>query len=309
MKKFAKGCLISALSMLSIGFVIVVICIIIGGTSLIGYLKSNTLHQEHLANFFDDTVITFHNGGSSIDFTDEYPIHSGNHHNSQVALSSDIHNLNIELGGGKCIISDSADEYFHISTDNAQDFQYYIENQTLYIKGFDIVSLNIHDTEYNCIHLEIPKHFVFENMEIELGAGCIEADTLSANGTIHMEIGAGEFLADSLTTSNLITELGAGNIEIYNASIQDSHISVGLGNMSLHGIIAKDLTADCGMGNLEFILNDQLENHNYSINCSMGNIMIGSKSYSGLSHSSNIENGSDSDYTLECGMGNLSIEF
>lgn len=309
MKKFAKCSLITALSMLFIGILILVICTIIGGASLFGYLKNKLVHHEFLSSIFDDALVSFHNGEDTIDFSDHHLTHSGKHENMQVALASDILKLNIDLGGGTCIISESSDEYFHIYTENAQKFQYFTEDQTLYLKGFDDISFRIPFLDSYQVFLEIPKNFSFENIKIELGAGCIETNFLSAINTIDIEVAAGEFVADSLSADTLKIELGAGNVEIENASVNDSDVVIGLGNMTYYGTITKDLTAKCGMGNLELFLNDQAENHNYDIDCSMGNMTVGRESYNGLAHTRNVNNGANSTYTLECGMGNMTVLF
>lgn len=309
MKKFAKGCLITALSMLFIGVIILIVCVVIGGTSLVNSLKNELEHSENLSGIFDDKVITFHNGESTIDFSDHYPVHSGKHENMQVALASDISALDIDLGGSGCKISESSDEYFHIYAENAHEFQYFTEDHTLYLKGFDDISLGVHEYDSHMVYLEIPKNTSFENITIELGAGYIEADSLSASDTMELEVGAGEFISDSLTTDILNLELGAGNVEIRNASINTSDITVGLGNMTFYGNISKDLTAECGMGNLEFFLNDSYEAHNYNVECMMGNMTLHQKTVSAIAYSDIIHNNADSTYTLECGMGNMTLLF
>lgn len=309
MKKFAKGCLIAALSMLFIGIIIVVICIIIGGGSLFSYLRNEAPHHNHMSGIFDDTVITFHNGKSHIDFSKHHQTHSGKHENMQVATISDISNLDIDFGGGMCVISESSDEYFHIHTENANEFQYYTEDKTLYLKGFDDITFGIQSGDYNKVYLEIPKSFSFENIDIELGAGYLESHSLAATDKITLTVGAGELISHSLAADTLALEVGAGNVEIRDANIANSDISVGFGNITYHGIITHDLTAKCGMGNLELFLQDSYESHNYDVDCAMGNLTIHEKSFGAVAYSDYIQHGADSTYTLECGMGNMNILF
>ena len=163
MKKFAKGCLITAFSMLCIGVIILGICTFLGGTTLYSYAQNNL----NWSDLFDGHVVISHNGETNINFTNHQPTYSGNHKNMQVASSSEIHNLDLEIAGGGCKISESSDEYFHIYSENTKEFQYYVEHETLYVKGFDHISYDIHPDDYNYIYLEIPKDFVFEDVEIE----------------------------------------------------------------------------------------------------------------------------------------------
>lgn len=309
MKKFAKGCFITALSMLIIGTIILAICTFIGGTTLFTYAKNEMRANVDIDSLLDNSVISWHRGETHIDFSDEHPTHSGQHEDLQVALGSDISNLNMEIGAGGCIVSESSDEYFHIYAKNAPEFQYYTENHTLYIKGFDNVPLNIHHNDHNYIYLEIPKDFSFENIDLEIGAGIVEADSFLASNSISMEIGAGELTVDSLSADMLCVELGAGNAELEHASVNNSNIQIGLGNMTYSGSITGNLSAECGLGNLDLYLNDTLENHNYSINCSIGNITLNHNSYSGIAHTEEIHHDADSTYTLECGMGNMNVQF
>lgn len=309
MKKFAKGCLITALSMLSIGILILIICIIIGGSSLFSYLRNEVSHRGHISGMFDNTVVTFHNGKSHVDFSDHHPTYSGQHENAQVAKASDIANLNIDFGGGMCVISESSDEYFHIHTENANEFQYYTDGNTLFLKGFDDITSGVHSSDFNKVYLEIPKNFSFKNINIELGAGYLESHALIATDSLSLEVGAGELITDSLAADTLTLEVGAGNAELYNASVNDSEITVGFGNITYHGIITKDLTAECDMGNLELLLQDSYEAHNYNIDCAMGNMTLNGKAFGAFAYSDQIQHSTDSTYSLECGMGNMNILF
>lgn len=309
MKKFAKGCLIAALSMLFLGIIILVVCIIIGGTSLAGSLKNELAQHGTISNIFDHTVVTYHNGKSNIDFSNDYPTYSGKYENMQAALASEIAHLNIDLGGASCVISESSDEYFHVYTEDAHEFQYFIEDDTFYLKGFDDISFSVHTLDSHVVYLDIPKNAAFENIDIMLGAGYMKADSLSASNNMTLEVGAGEFIADSLTVNTLNLEIGAGNVEIEDALINNADVTVGFGNMTFYGTISKDLTAECGMGNMELFLADSYESHNYDIECAMGNMTLHEKTFSAIAYSDYIDHNADSTYTLECGMGNMTILF
>lgn len=305
MKKFAKGCLITALSMLFTGVIILIICTFVGGTTLYSYAKNNL----NWSDLFNGHVVISHNGETNMDFSNNHQTYSGNYENMQVASSLDIRNLDLEIAGGGCKISESSDEYFHIYSENASEFQYYIEDETLYLKGFDHISYDIHPDDYNYIYLEIPKDFVFEDIDLELGAGIIEADSFQASNLIEMKVGAGEVIVASLTANTFTAEIGAGNAEIENAVVKDSDIQIGLGNMTYSGLITGNLSAECGMGNLDLYLNDAYENHNYVVDLVMGNMTLHQKSFSAVACSDHIQNGASSTYDLECGMGNMTILF
>ena len=240
MKKFVKGCLLTAISMFLIGIIIIIICIIIGGGSLLHYLKNETLSHNTLSNLLDDTVVTFHNAETHIDFSKNHQTYSGKHENMQVATISEIANLDIDFGGGTCIISESSDEFFHIYTDNAKEFQYYQENNTLHLKGFDDLVLGTQLNDYNTVYLDIPKNFSFDNIEIDLGAGYLQAHSLTASDNTNLEVGAGELIASVLNADSFTLGLGAGNVEIKNGTVGNSNISVGF-----VAIILPSITSIC----------------------------------------------------------------
>lgn len=254
-------------------------------------------------------ITVSHHDETYIDFSHNHPTYSGRYEDMQAASASDIRNLDLDMAGGSCIISESSDEYFHIYAESTKEFQYYAEHETLYIKGFDDITFHTLSVADNYIRLEVPKDFHFDNIELELGAGTIKADSLSAYNHINMEIGAGELTAKSLYADTLSADLGAGNVEIENASIKNSDLAIGLGNMTCSGIITGNLTAECGMGNLSLYLDDNYENHNYKVDLVMGNMTLDQKDFHGFIYTDYIQHGVSSTYTLECGMGNLSILF
>lgn len=304
MKKFAKGCLIAALSMLIIGIIIVVTCIFIGGSTLFSYATDRVKADFDIS--LDNYPIILHgNNDTDIEFHNDYPTHQGDFEDFEAAPSSTVTNLDLIIGAGKCIISKSSDDYFHIYSKNAEKYQYYTENHTLYIKGFKHSS---HHENGNVIYLEIPKNFYFENISIELGAGNIETDELLAKNNIDIYVGAGHLSAELLVAENKLTsQVGAGNIEIQNGSVKDSDMMIGFGHMTYNGVITNDLSSECGMGSLTLQINDAYEKHNYDIELMMGSMIFNGTTHSAVSYTDFIDNDADSTYSLKCGMGNMSI--
>ncbi len=316
MKKFVKISLITAFSMLAVGIVILGACIIFGGNTLMHLLENDqlsfNLESDLDLELFDHAQIRIRNGKHHTNFSEHHSIHSGAHENKQVALNSEISNLELELGGGNCLITESEDEYFHISSkEHTLEYQYYVDGGTLYIKGFDHseLTLSLHDVTDNIIYLAIPKDFSFTDVDIEIGAGIVEADLLSSTKDFTLTVGAGEFSADSLHADSLTLDLGVGDADIQNAVIRNAEFTIGMGSMDYSGIITGDLDAECGMGTLDMNLNDAEASHNYDIECGIGNVTIGSNHFSSLSHNSHIDHNAQSTYTLECGMGNISLSF
>ena len=67
---------------------------------------------------------------------------------------------------------------------------------------------------------------------------------------------------------------------------------------------------ECGLGELDLTLTGTQEDYNYDLECGVGNLDVGSDSYSGLGREKSISNkGADRKLNLECGMGNISVDF
>ncbi|MBR2401832.1 MAG: hypothetical protein IKB01_03530 [Lachnospiraceae bacterium] len=63
------------------------------------------------------------------------------------------------------------------------------------------------------------------------------------------------------------------------------------------------------MGDMTYDLEGSIKDHNYDVECAMGNVTVGNKSYSGIASDKKIDNNSNSDFNLECSMGNISVSF
>jgi hypothetical protein len=67
------------------------------------------------------------------------------------------------------------------------------------------------------------------------------------------------------------------------------------------------MEADCGMGNLTMMLTGSEDDHSYDVECSMGSVVIGGRSYSGAADAD--WGSADSHFEIECSMGNVEISF
>ena len=94
MKKFAKGCLIAALSMLTIGVIILAVCTFIGGTKIYAYAQDEIKNNPYVEDFFVDVddffggdIVSWHHGEMHMSFDHNYPTHSGDDQDFQAASS------------------------------------------------------------------------------------------------------------------------------------------------------------------------------------------------------------------------------
>ena len=51
------------------------------------------------------------------------------------------------------------------------------------------------------------------------------------------------------------------------------------------------------------------DDHNYDLECAVGNLRVGGINFAGVSSERNIDNGAESNFNLECSMGSLDVTF
>lgn len=216
---------------------------------------------------------------------------------------SDINSLVVSIGGGEIEINDSEDEFIYVNILGMHESQIYVEDETLFINS------QCKPSGSGQVILSIPASTKFDDVSLSIGASSLVSSPLTCK-YFGLELGAGEANFSSLTVSEEANiELGAGDLYIESAEFNDLEAEIGLGNFEFTGIISGDLNAECGMGNASFNFKDSAQNHNFDISADMGNITFDGQDYSGLSAHAGQNNNADSMYTVECGMGNIDINF
>ena len=71
----------------------------------------------------------------------------------------------------------------------------------------------------------------------------------------------------------------------------------------------EELEADCAMGEIVMKLSGKESDHSYSVRCAAGEVKIGDHTSSMLAIERYIDNGTGSEYSVDCSMGSISITF
>ena len=338
MKKFTKGCLITALVIFIIGAVLCGVGGLLGGFRLLDGMNIREVTGIPLIYRISPSGIEY-----GFRFWDDDDIDWGKYENwqrindgegaSALSLTTDtLRNLYIEVGACELHIEESEDEYVRLAVDrNADSLRYYVEENGLRIVSkpnwtWQWTGVNTVSDE---VYLYLPKGTSLNYVDIELGAGDMESIGLTARDA-NIKVGAGTMGIERLTTDNgailsvgagkiriknLVCratdlEIGAGEMNIDNAEVaEDVNIDLGMGNVNIGGVITGNLNVDCGMGNVILDMDDAEQDHNYKIDCSMGTVNVGGHSYSGLGSEQTINNGSSSDFDIDCSMGNVTVKF
>lgn len=65
----------------------------------------------------------------------------------------------------------------------------------------------------------------------------------------------------------------------------------------------------CGVGTLTVTALGNETDYNYTVDCGIGTVRLGDRSYSGLDRSASVDNGADKTVAADCGIGMISLDF
>lgn len=343
MSKFTKGCLMTALVTFIIG------CLLCGVGALLGGFRTlrgtdiegiTGIPFRIYQNDGGGIEFGFMNDGwgDDVDWSDyeKWSRIGNNDGEIELALTADtLRNLYIELGACELHIEPSKHDQVGIKVSgDTKYFRYLVENgdtlRLMHRTGRGIWNWADHRiTTATKVYLYLPESTMPDYMEIEIGAGSMESvglqareadldvgagicniDGLTVAENMELSVGAGRVTLGSLEAGKLDIDVGAGELQVNGGSVQrDVDIDLGMGNAELWGVFQGNMNLECGMGNVTLRLDDTETDHNYEIDCAMGNVRVGSHSYTGLADEVTISNGSSSTYEIECSMGNVQLYF
>lgn len=334
MKKFTKGCLLTALTLLILGCAFCSIFGILGGFRQLDNLNANYMNPM--------SGIRWINNGAGLnlefrdfwgnDFTNKQTLGTSQEVQTEYQ-ASDITDMDIEIGGGNLEIYESEDDYIWIKNgSNIKAVEYGVKNGVLkiqYIRSYRFFRLwGGDDFSKAKISLYLPKGMTFDTIDMELGAGTMKSDidliaeeiNLEAGaGTFEMEgleardidisVGAGSFEIGRIDADELSMEAGAGEIIADQIAVRDLDLDVAAGSFQLIGSISGNADIECAAGSVELILEGEESDYNYDVECAMGDVSIGSNSFSGLISERYVNNGSNRKVNVDCATGSVSISF
>jgi len=220
-------------------------------------------------------------------FDKEHEIFSGNLSYAQLG-DSNAEGLSIKAAGCRVEIIGIDEQNCYIEFTNMKKVQaYQIEEQVLVNAMRDTKWEQ--KNESSVLKIYVPRGLKFERVEMELGAGSIHIDQMSAK-VVDISIEAGKYVADNIYADKLEIDLGAGDIQLKSCVLGDTQI-------------------DCAAGNLEMLIKGQTTDFNYKIQCVAGNIQVGEEKYSGINEEKEIDNMAAKTMDLECVVGNIIIAY
>lgn len=308
MKKFVKGCAITALVLAVIGVILFAIGMFGDGPATLRQMVRDGRFSIGSGDWFEwNFNKSYDIEDSSIFFEEEgnYAIQEGAVEFS--ASKEEVDSLDVDLGGCDLMVVSSASDNlnYEVETQGSGKYQVYVKNGTLHIKG----QKKLHYNGTDQVILYVPEGETLGWATFELGAGEFEMDSLTATN-LAVSLGAGSLEAKYLQGTDVNIEVGAGEVVVRSGYIGNLNLAVGAGNIEWESQISGDVKADVAMGALDLVVQgSKEEDHNYYVSGAMGNMVIGSREWSGFGTDMDIDNQAPTDYHLTCAMGELIVQF
>lgn len=200
---------------------------------------------------------------------------------------SDVEDVKISLGAGEVIWKTGEGDSILVTVDGREEMpnrcQIYEKNKEL------VIRLKGRNNRGIKAEITVPEGSRFSDVEIEVGAGTIQA---------------AELLCGSLDV-----ELAAGSAEFFQCEAEESTFSCAAGEIRYQGKLAGGTEANCAAGSIEFILDQKKEDFNYEIDAAGGMIEIGGVEYSGIAARETVSSGAPYSLDLSTAAGSIQVEF
>ena len=327
LKKFMKGCAMTALVLFVIGFVLATVASSIRGRTTIEDVVENVtggrinlrlnpfsnwwgsyVNDHDILGWVDDMEILEEVDDvidENIGFNSNYDILKGSV--EKFSLGNDIRDLDFGIGACSFTTEPSPDDNFYLEAKYAGKLQSYVEDGTLYIRSTATVK-HWNELQGCRVVLYVPEGAYFDDAEIEVGAGRLEFDGMRAR-EVSLSAGAGLISLNDLQTVSLEASVGMGQIALDEAVIGTLDAEIGMGEFVAAGTLNGDADVECSMGNVSLTLDGSLRDFNYELSKALGNVTLGGSSSSGLSHEKYLDNGADKTIAVDCSLGNVTIQF
>lgn len=114
---------------------------------------------------------------------------------------------------------------------------------------------------------------------------------------------------ENLLFQKLDLEVGVGSLETGELQTEKLFGECGVGNLSFTGEIRERAELECGVGEIDLTIQGQEKDFNYELETGIGEIQIGDNLFSGLGMEKQLNHQAAKKMTLECGVGNISVDF
>lgn len=327
MKKFTKGCLMTALVLFLVGLVLCIVCGLLGGFReleelgnvkgvpfvwgrdadgewRIGFFRSPGYDREDLEELEElediEDIESVEEVRKVVDQTMDKKRKELEGKKEQLPLTAEnLGSLEIDVEECNVVIWQSEDEHvWYLADGNTGRPRYSIEDEN----GRSKLSIE-NEVEHHIghwrngpndtVYLWLPEGCALEECEISMGAGYMDSILLKAK-ELKAELGAGMVTADGFEGEKIIVTVGAGELLADRITAGIADFEIGAGHLSVEELaVSGKLDLEVSMGAAEVagtIAGDM------DVECGMGEIVMS------LTGSED-----DHSYYVECGMGNVDV--
>lgn len=191
-------------------------------------------------------------------------------------ISGEIYELDIDIG--------AAD--FEIKSGDTFRVESNLKNLTVQERGGRLaisektqfggkIQFGVTYTGEATLDLYIPEGTVFDKVDITTGAGVVSISELTAE-TLKLELGAGKVDIESLTaTRRAEIDGGAGELNILGGNLSDLDLDLGVGELNFSAGLSGECDFDCGVGAANITLPGSEEDYTIRIDKGLGDALIG----------------------------------
>lgn len=324
MKKFTKGCLMTALVLFLVGFVLCIVCGLLGGFReleelgnvkgvpfvwgrdadgewRIGFFRSSGYDGDDLEELEDiGEVQTTKDIRQTTRQAMEKKLKELDGKKEQLALTADtLGSLEIDVEDCNVLIQESADAYvWFLVEGNSGKPRYTIEKEGGKSRLCIENEVKHHighwrDGANNTVYLWLPKNCSLDECEVDMGAGYMGSVFLQAK-QMKVDLGAGLVESDGFEGEQISILVGAGELLADRITAGTADFEIGAGYLGIDDLTVSgetDVEVSMGAAEIAGTLSGDLD-----MECDMGEIVM---------HLTGSED--DHSYNVECGMGSVSV--
>lgn len=217
-------------------------------------------------------------------------------------VSDNIKNIEIDVGAADLTVV-TGDKFYVES--NLSNLTVKEDGKSLEIsseKGFDI-SLSF--VSGGTLKIYIPNGFVFDEANIDTGAGQVSIEELSAN-ELELNFGAGEANIEKLNAfQNAEISGGAGEVTIGGGTLNNAEISMGVGEFNLAGELLGRGDVSLGVGESNINLLGNKNDYTLNVTKGLGEANVDGQSIAG----SEVFGSGKNKIDISGGVGEVNITF
>ncbi len=269
------------------------VCVVVAGLALAGavtdYFRGNDVANDDSGN---NAVVENENGEK--EYVYNYTA------DSVESLDIDITHGDVEF------VSGSEFEIMVSNADTCEVNSSLSDNSTM---KFEVVGKGLLSAvESPKIVITLPEGFVAKKADIELAAGEMRLDNLSAD-IFDIEIGAGNCVINNVdVTDKFGACVGAGKLSVGNGNIVNLDFECGAGKAEiLNGTVTGNMDIECGMGAVELNVNMNKDNYYFDVECGLGSVVLGEDSFNGITEKTLGDKNAPYRADIECGIGKVSV--